>query len=306
MVDRKERLRREYVSRVNAVIDYITSHLDGDLSLARLACEAAFSPYHFHRIFRAMVGETLHDFIRRVRIERAAALLVDYPARPITTIALDCGFSGSASFARAFRDRFGMSASAYRESKLCKPESKPGKDLNVSGEYIARARVEPQRSSAMDMNVEVKQMPELHVAYVRNIGPYNTIGRAFERLMQWAGPRGLMQFPKMQMLGVYHDDPEVTDADKLRADACITVPEGTGVDGDVGASTIPGGLFAVAHVEISKDQFTEAWNKLMGEWLPESGYQPDDRLCYELYLNDPEEHPQGKFIVDICEPVRPM
>ena len=156
------------------------------------------------------------------------------------------------------------------------------------------------------MQVDVKEMPEMHVAYIRHIGPYNQIGGAFGKLMQWAGPRGLLRFPETKMLGVYHDDPGITEESKLQSSACITVPEGMPVDGEVGTMRIPGGLFAVGHVEINPDQFGEAWDKLMGEWLPESGYQPDDRPCYELYLNDPKQHPEGKFIVDICEPVRPM
>jgi len=88
---------------------------------------------------------------------------------------------------------------------------------------------------------------------------------------------------------VYHDDPEVTPEDKLRVDACITVPKDAPVDGEIGKMTVPGGKFAVAHFEISGDEYGEAWNALMGGWLPESGYQPDDRLCYELYLNNPKE-----------------
>ena len=155
------------------------------------------------------------------------------------------------------------------------------------------------------MKVEVRELPELNVAYVRSIGPYNTIGRAIERLMQWAGPRGLLRFPETKLLGVYHDSPEVTEPDKLRADACITVPEGTRVDGDVGTMKIPGGKFAVARFEILPTEFEAAWNELM-QWLPESGYQPDDRLCYEVYLSSPDEHPQGKFVIDICEPIRPL
>lgn len=158
----------------------------------------------------------------------------------------------------------------------------------------------------MVMKVEVRKLPELHVAYVRNIGPYNTIGKAFGRLCEWAGPRGLLDSPDAMMLGIYHDDPEVTETDKLRSDACVTLPPGTEVEGDVGAMKVPGGLFAVGHCEIRPDQFGEAWNYLMGEWMPGSGYEPDDRLCYEVYLNDHATHPEGKFILDICEPVRPM
>ena len=155
-------------------------------------------------------------------------------------------------------------------------------------------------------SIEVKELPELHVAYVRHIGPYHRIGEAFGRLMRWAGPRGLLRFPDTRSLAVYRDSPETTEEAKLRSDACITVPEGTKVDGEVNLMRIPGGKFAVGRFEIAGDQFGEAWNALMGGWLPGSGYQPDDRMCYELYLNDHEQHPQKKFIIDICEPIKPL
>ena len=102
---RQEYLRQEYISRINRVIDYIEANIDKDLSLTSLAKIANFSPFHFHRIFRAMVGETLNGFILRIRLEKAAARLLDHPKESITEIAFDCGFSGSATFARAFRER---------------------------------------------------------------------------------------------------------------------------------------------------------------------------------------------------------
>lgn len=141
----------------------------------------------------------------------------------------------------------------------------------------------------------------------RHIGPYAGIPEAIQKILKWSGPRGLLNFPETKLLGVYHDSPEVTEESKLRSSACVTVPEETPVEGEVGKMTIPGGKFAVAHVEIDPDQYGEAWEKLFSEWFPESGYQPDDpRMCYEVYLNDPKEHPEGKHIVDICEPVRPL
>jgi AraC family transcriptional regulator len=124
--------------------------------------------------------------------------------------------------------------------------------------------------------------------------------------MKWAGPRGLLRFPETQVLSVYHDDPKITDEDKLRTSACITVPKDTPVEGAIGKMIIPGGKFAVARFEIAGDEFESAWNVLMGDWMPQSGYQPDDRLCYELNHNDPKEHPNHKHIVDICVPVRPL
>lgn len=156
----------------------------------------------------------------------------------------------------------------------------------------------------MTFSATVKQMPEFNVASMRHIGPYNQIGTTIEKLFAWAGPKGLIQFPRTQILAVYHDNPETTPADKLRSDACITVPEGTTSDAQVKAVKIPGGQFAVAHVEIDQSEYPAAWTKLVSEWMPQNGCTPDqDRLCYELYLNNPEEHPEKKHIVDICEPI---
>lgn len=156
----------------------------------------------------------------------------------------------------------------------------------------------------MKFSATVKQMPEFNVVCMRHLGPYNQIGTTIEKLLSWAGPKGLIQFPKTQILVVYHDNPETTPAIELRSDACITIPEGTTSDEQVKTMKIPGGQFAVAHVELDKSEYSAAWDKLLNEWMPRSGCKPDEaRLCYELYLNNPEEHPKKKHIVDICEPI---
>ncbi len=319
MTDQAEFLRQEYLGRINRVMDYIDSHLDRSFSLEELAGVACFSRFHFHRVFSLLVGETLGDYIRRIRLERAGSFLVLHPKDSITTVSLDCGFSSSSTFARAFKERFGMSATEWREggwrrSKLCKAESKAGQADSKEGEAGGGGLSYPQwqkprlrriEMSRLKYKVEVKEMPELHVAYIRHIGPYNQVGEAMQRLFKWAGPRGLLRFPETQPLAVYRDNTKTTETEKLRSDACITVPKGTEVDGEVGLMTIPGGKFAIGHFEIDGTQFGEAWDALIGEWLPSSGYQSDSRMCYELYLNDPQG-PQKKFIVDICEPVKPL
>ncbi|MDD5646885.1 MAG: GyrI-like domain-containing protein [Candidatus Bipolaricaulis sp.] len=317
MIDPEELRRQEYVGRVNRVMDYVRANLAGDLRLETLARVASFSPFHFHRVFRSIVGETLNDFIRRVRVGAAAGRLLNNPRASITGIAVQCGYSSSSAFAREFRGAFGMSASEFRrggrdavrkirqvERKNAQPDSKGGKDSAPAGDYTLT--IPTARRYSMKFNVEVKPMPEWNVIYARHIGAYNKIGEAFERLFKWAEPRGLVRFPETVSLAIYHDSPEITDAAKLRSDACLTVPSGTKVDGEIGTMKIPGGLFAVAHVEMDVSQFGEAWDKLIGEWMPKSGYQPDDRMCYEMYLNDPDTHPEKKWIVDICEPVRAL
>jgi len=319
-------LRGQYISRVNHVIDYIEANLDEDLSLRKVAEVADFSPYYFHRIFHAMVGETLNQFVQRLRIEKAATQLIGNSKKSITEIALGCGFSGSAPFARAFKVTFGMSASEWRSGgyrkhrNICKVD---GNNSHILGK-IEKAhqsfllytdtttrnlvwRTKVKNTSLI--HVEVKDMPDLHVAYVRHTGPYQgeeaLFQRLFEKLMMWAGPRELLQ-PETQMLCAYHDDPDVTSADKLRTSVCITIPEGTPVDGEIGEMLIPGGRFAVARFELLPHEYQLAWDTLFGSWLPQSGYQPDDRLCYELYQPPPEQHPEGKHVVDICIPVKPL
>jgi AraC family transcriptional regulator len=153
-------------------------------------------------------------------------------------------------------------------------------------------------------------MPELNVAYVRHIGAYAGNVALFEslftKLMTWAAARELLKFPGTMVLAVYHDDPNITDEENLRTSVCVTVPKDTPVDGEIGSMTVPGGRFAVGRFELSQDEYEDAWKLIFGTWLPGSGYQPDDRLCYELYHNDPKEHPENKCIVDICIPVKPL
>ena len=256
VIDSKQKyLRDEYISRINRVIDYIEANIDQDLSLENLASVAGFSRFHFHRIFRAMVGETLNGFIQRLRLEKAVIWLRDNPKKSITEIAFDCGFSGSAAFARAFKEMYHVSASEWRSvritknSKNCKSKSKNWqtlsknrKDFDISSYYIDAQthnliwRIKMKHKE--QTQVEVKEMPELNVAYVRHIGPYKGDSKLFEslfgKLMKWAGPRGLLRFPETKVLSVYHDDPKITDEEKLRTSACITIPEDSPVVGEIG------------------------------------------------------------------------
>lgn len=92
-MDFKRKQRQDYQARVNRAMDHIGAHLDGELRLEDLARVACFSPFHFHRIFAAMAGETLGDHIRRRRLEAAAIMLRDRPDEPVTGIALIAGSS---------------------------------------------------------------------------------------------------------------------------------------------------------------------------------------------------------------------
>jgi len=319
-----EASRAEYTARVNRVIDHIERNLAEPLSLAALADVAGMSRFHFHRIFGALVGETLHGFVQRLRIERAATMLLVNPQTSITAIAIDCGFSSSATFARAFKEAFGTSATEWRleQRKTCDTDrkirnmlGKPGEAANAWACYIDPKTATPswrnemsKSPSKLETTIEVKELPEHYVVYLRHVGPYGQaalVPQLVAKLRGWAVPRDLVRGDTRLFL-VAHDDPHVTEPDKLRLSVCLTVPPGTAGEGEVGTMRIPGGKFAVARFEIRPERIAEAWNVVMGNWLPQSGYQPDDRLCYEEALSDPRQHPEGKIQLDLCVPVRPL
>ncbi len=296
-------LREEYISRINKVQDYIEANINEELSLAVLSGVANFSQYHFHRVFCSIVGEPPSKYIQRIRLERATLSITGNPKDTIADIALKFGFSNQASFSRAFMKHFGFSASQLRadnsilKSKKCKVESKTGKDDLKSFTYNGV------------VSVEAKDIQEMPVIYIRNTGMFKGEPQLFRKLLDklfgWADARGLIDHRDTRVLSLYHDNSEVTDEERFRTSICLTIHGDAAVDGEIGKMTIPGGRYAIAHCILDATQFMGAWN-FLGGWLPGRGYQPDDRPCFEIYLNDPDEHPEKKTIVDLYIPVKPL
>ena len=156
----------------------------------------------------------------------------------------------------------------------------------------------------METNVIVKEMPTMQAIYCRHTGSYDEIHKAYGKLMQFAGPRGLIG-KNSHTATVYHDDPSVTEISKVRQSACLIVDTDVQVSGEIGKMTIPGGKYAVGHFEIDVTGFENAWNT-MCVWMTESGFEPAEGNPYEYYYADPENHPEHKFVLDICIPVKSM
>jgi AraC family transcriptional regulator len=287
----------EYTFRINRVLQYIEQHLAGDLSLAVLARASCFSPFHFHRVFQSIVGETPLNFVKRVRIERAASLLRTSPAVSITQIGLACGFPSPSAFSRTFRERFGMSPRGFRMNR------KNGKDAEHADDYFPPVTNIRQEIS---MNVTVKEMPARHVAYVANLEGYgkDAIGRAWDRLCSWAGPLGLLDGG--ELIGVSFDDPEITPKNKCRYHACVTVPPHTQPPKDIGIMDLPGGRHAVTPFDGPTSAIQGTYKELYGSWLPQSGFEPAESPCFEIYHSTPEDDPEGHFVMDICVPLRTL
>lgn len=311
----KQLSKQEYAARINRVMDYISLNLDKPIDLNILASIASFSPYHFHRIFTAMVGETPNSFVSRIKLEKTAQLLLDNPQAPVSDISFACGFTNASSFSRAFKGYFNMTTTQLRDegkaiyikngirySKDCKAVSKIGKHpQQVNAQFCS---VELKELIIMDTKIEIKQMPELNLIYCRHMGAFNKIGQSYEKLFKWAIPRGLVNH-NTKTVTVYQDDPAITSIDKVRQDASIVVEGEVKVEAEIGKSTIPSGKYAVGRFEIKETEFEEAWNTMCA-WLTESGCQPGDSPTYEYYHNDYSNDPEHRFIVDICIPVKPL
>jgi AraC family transcriptional regulator len=314
MTDKSRQLEREYKSRINRTFDYIESNLEKQFTLEELASVANFSKFHFHRIFQGMVGETPFQFIMRIRLEKAAYMLVANPNESITEIAMKCGFADLSVFSRNFSTFFSKSATRWRKDKqalsnIGKAISNKAQDENKAFMYFCSETKTIKWRTNMKQNrsMEVKDLPGMTVAYIRHTGPYQGDDKLFEnlwnRLFSWAGPRGLLQQPDLRSLIVYHDDPNITTPDKLRLSVCITVSPETKVDGEIGKMEIDKGTYAIARFVINSTEFQQAWDWVFGQWFPSSGYQPADGPCFEIYPEKPEN---GKFTVDICVPVKPL
>ena len=303
----------QYKSRINKTFDYIEQNLSKSFTLEELAAVAHFSKFHFNRIFHAMVGETPFQFVLRLRLEKAASQMLANKNTNITDIAFQCGFTDKSVFSRNFKQHFGISASLYRKAKrknsnISQLKSNTSQLAGGASVYFCPDIQTIKWRTNMNLNnsVEVKDLPKMTVAYIRNMGPWNGDKNVYlemrNKLFAWAGARGLMSSIDFKYLILYHDDPTVALTDKLRMSLCVTVPADTKVDGEIGKMELSAAKYAVARFELTAQDFQTAWEWLYGQWLPNSGYQPDDKPYFETY---PEEPKGEKFLVEFCVPVKP-
>jgi AraC family transcriptional regulator len=311
--------RREYITRINSVINYIENHMDGDLSLKSLSRIAAFSPFHFHRIFKAIVGENLNEFVKRIRVEKGAHFLINREDLSITEIALICGFSSSSTFSRAFSEHFGANARTFRKSrsnsKDCKVYSKNDQELWLPGrytDYIVSGN--NALRGAENFAVKIEKLPELHIAFVRNMFGYSKgiysedIVSAFNKIEKWLKKNHID--PKQAMeLGITYDNPDITVSEKCRYDAAYTVPRSLIYgEGEVGIQDIPSGLYAIYTIKLTNVktageailELGQVVDFMYGQWLPDSDFTLANRPCLEIYRTELQG---GLVIIDYCLPI---
>lgn len=294
-----------YEAAVKKAVAHLLTHLDEPLDLAEVARAAALSPFHFHRVFRGMVGETPLAMHRRLRMERAALQLLQGDAS-VTAIAFDSGYGSHESFTHAFHTHYGVAPSDFRRRSLDRDGScarsqrfqlaaRNGVHFDVTRPNTSQEAIDPETiglviaSGGVPMDVAIKEMPAFRLGAVRHIGSYQQISEAFQRLDTIVASADLAPNAQTAMLAVYYDDPESTPAEQLRSDAALSLPDDVELPAGLSEVRLQAGTYAMTTHVGPYQGLGDTWARLMGEWLPKSGYRvADGALSYERYRNTPQ------------------
>lgn len=284
-MQQKKTTQEEYQKCVNAVVDYINLHLGEEIDLKSLAKISHFSPFYFHRIMKAFLGEPIGTFIVRTRTE-AAARLLRYSDAPIADIAYRIGYSSPSSLSKVFKQFYGISPLEYRNNK----------DFVIMKPAIIRPDLELTR--------EVKDVSARNVIYIRLFGDYkmNDYGGTFMRLFQFVQEQQL-PMGEVMPLCIYHDDPKVTPTDKLRTDVCMVMPEDVTPKGDVGFKQIPAGRYAIFLYKGSYEHLQAVYDTIYGKHIPEMECTLRNEPSAERYMNNPVTTAPEELLTEIYIPI---
>ena len=264
--------REEYQKRVNIIVEHINNNLDHELNLNTLAELSHFSPYHFHRIVRAFLGEPIGAYITRIRVETAARLL-RYSDLPVNEIAANVGYDVPSSLTKAFKQYYGISPIDYRNNK----------------EYIIINRPEMKSDFKLNEPTIVEIQPKKAI-YIHRKGNYSEVDYPGTWKLLWKFVMENNLFSNdMEHIGMYHDDPKVTEPGKLRTDICLAITKPAIPKGEVGVKEIAGGKYVVFNYKGSYQKLEDAYNYIYANWLPDSGYELRNIPMFEIYRNNPAD-----------------
>ncbi len=288
-----------YLQRINVVVNYVREHLTDDLSLATLAQVAHFSPFHFHRIFRAVTGETVNDLIVRMRLERAAALLRSSPHMSVLDAALACGFASASNFSRTFKKYYGTSARNWDRQRNLN-DSKNRKVFEAFTKYTTDMLSEFDQQ----FDVQIRELPEQPLAYIRVANAFQSgqIPHAYERLLQWYTACGDNPLERT-LYGMAQDDPDITPIELCCYDWCLPAPHQRISNSEISYRTFPQCQIAFIRCTGDIHLVDRVWQYLFRYWLPRSRYQPDNLPALEIYHRQPAVLGWEQYDIDCAIPI---
>ncbi|MGP8305751.1 AraC family transcriptional regulator [Vibrio sp. YIC-376] len=286
-------MSHQQISRINDVLFYIHQDISRELSATQLSDVAAYSEQHFHRVFKQVVGESIHQYIRRTRMEYAANQLMFDTKSSVLEIANKCGFSSVSSFSRAFKTTFDMSPGAWRKHDLKVADKPYLKDPEVAAGYdrvATRALPAPK----------IMEVPQRFAAYVRHEGYNRSIRNAWLVLKAWAESE---KRDFSVQYGLHHSNPAWVELDKCRYVACLAIDNPLKVRGVVNQLVIPGGLHAVFHLEGEYGELLPQISQIMELWLPTSGFKLRSTPAYVHYHKNHFLNQEEQFELDFYLPI---
>lgn len=275
-----------YQQQLSKVIDFIGKHLDEDLSLEQLSEIACFSKYHFHRLFTAYTGLSLQQYIRWLRLKRAAHQLIIDKDKSIIKIAIDAGFDSHEAFSRAFKKTCGLSPSQFRQESSWQVWEKPPYQLPQQGDTT--------------MNVTIKNLDARRLAVLEHRGDPRLLGESVNKLVNWAKAQPISLKPKAgEAFGFGYDDPKLTPAAEFRFDLGISIPENLALkDIEIIEKRLPAGRYVVALHKGSRDNIGDTVYAIYRDWLPQSGEELADLPCIFCYYNFEHEVAETELLTE--------
>lgn len=281
-----------YLESLNRAIQFIENNLDKKILLKDVASEAFLSEYHFHRIFKSLTGETVKEFLLRLKTERAAIRL-KHSKNDIGQIAFENGFENHETFTRAFKRYFQLSPLEYREA-IQEVVEKKIKDYQKKAINLNELKVEEPI---------VKHIPDLHLAYIRNTGSYDKVAPSFQRLMLWAATHFVLKLTPTT-LGIVHDNPDLTNEEKIRFDACVIVNKPVQPKGEIGYKKIDCGKFAIFRYKGPYENFYSVYDYIYNVCLSEKGWELADKPALEWYIKSPPFFKPENYVTDFYVPIK--
>ncbi len=283
----REKTNNEYNKSINIAIDYINQHLNNSIDLKTISRVAMISEFHFCRIFKASIGESIGAYITRLRMERVAHLL-QISDNTLTDIAEKTGYQSQQSLSKAFKKHFGITPSAFR-------------NLNT---YLSSKIPKPKYNN-MVLNPQIVDLKSKNLVYIRIIAKYGSTldyKTAWGKLISFANTKNLIS-EDSEYIGLSFDDPNITDEDKCRFYACISTDKKVKAEGEFGAYSIPGGKFALFTHKGEYSGLNDLYQAIYSNWLYDNYAKIRNSNTFEKYINGPEEVKEEDLLTEVYIPI---
>ncbi len=299
-------LSNHHKKSITKALRYIENNLEADLSLDAVSSIANYSPYYFHRLFKAFTAETINAYVTRKRIEKSASVLLRNKEVSVSELSFRYSFTSNSSFTRAFKKYYGLNPTDFRRnshgkySKIRQVISKIGQVTTIFEPYVCES-INIIQTSKMNDHINVKTIDPLHFACITFIGKHNS-SKAFTELLSWAAPEGLLQKQDFKLGTIFYDSLKITAHDKARFSAALLLDEPLKPSEEIDVISFQKSKYIISHFEIGMDEFEKSWSSMF-IWMNDNGFKKTEQPAFQIYHNDFNGHPEKKCVVNLYIPV---